>query len=98
MGNDTFILTEADPDAQATVADFTEEDTVQVYVPRGVSNPELTIETSGSDAILNADGQPIGTFIGAAGVLTLEQVSIFGSTATDTTTTETDAAEAVVTA
>ena len=98
MGNDTFILTEADPDAQATVADFTEEDTVQVYVPQGVSNPELTIETSGSDAILNADGQPIGTFIGAAGVLTLEQVSIFGSTATDTTTTETDAAEAAVTA
>ena len=97
MGDDTFILTETVPDQQATVVDFSEGDKVEVYVPEGSDAPVLTIEVSGKDAILNSDGEPIGTFKDAADVLTLDHVTILGSTSTDTATTETDTTDTATT-
>ncbi len=76
LGDDIFIFDELANGEAGTVVDFKVGDTVQITVPEGSADPVVEIRIDGDDALLVADDNVVGTFTGAASVLTLEMVAL----------------------
>lgn len=76
LGDDTFILMDLANGVSCEITDFKAGDAVQIYVPEGASDPVVTIDVDGENAIINVDGNPIATCTGAAGTLTTDMISL----------------------
>ena len=75
MGNDLFIFDEVANGEAGTIVDFKVGDRVEIMVPEGAADPVVEVRVEGEDALLVADNIVVGTFTGAATVLTVDMVA-----------------------